>query len=370
MKREVKFFVTGEGKVCVEDLSPLEAMVLQQMGVKVKEYGDPIAPATPKRSLLRRVRVRGSLPDDVRSLESLHQDVVTNPEKYTDGDTTEGLSVFELKDYIMKKYLAKCLLCGLLCGGSFARKGRCPMTRPARYHHHFVHLGEEAEIGRTLVIELTGCNMRCKFCQKGELIRTARGRLLGKRLWNGIAREYDPADYCNISFLGGNPDQSIVGVLEFLNSGPEWSYNIPIVWHTNGYSTPSLYNLLRGLVDVWVVDFKYFDDRCSVSCSEAPRYVECAKQALETICELSPDVPVIVRHLILPGHWECCQKPLIEWLEGLKNQTLVHLMDQYRPAWKAAASVDLDRTITSSEKGRVEKLAASRGLCITRSRCG
>ena len=140
--------------------------------------------------------------------------------------------------------------------------------------------------------------------------------------------------------------------------------------HTNGYSTPSLYNLLRGLVDVWVVDFKYFDDRCSVSCSEAPRYVECAKQALETICELSPDVPVIVRHLILPGHWECCQKPLIEWLEGLKNQTLVHLMDQYRPAWKAAASVDLDRTITSSEKGRVEKLAASRGLCITRSRCG
>ena len=166
MKREVKFFVTGEGKVCVEDLSPLEAMVLQQMGVKVKEYGDPIAPATPKRSLLRRVRVRGSLPDDVRSLESLHQDVVTNPEKYTDGDTTEGLSVFELKDYIMKKYLAKCLLCGLLCGGSFARKGRCPMTRPARYHHHFVHLGEEAEIGRTLVIELTGCNMRCKFCQK------------------------------------------------------------------------------------------------------------------------------------------------------------------------------------------------------------
>jgi len=87
-----------------------------------------------------------------------------NPEKYTDGDTqrpvcirTQGLYHEEVLGQVppLRPPLRRV----------FARKGRCPMTRPARYHHHFVHLGEERKSVEPL-IELTGCNMRCKFCQK------------------------------------------------------------------------------------------------------------------------------------------------------------------------------------------------------------
>jgi putative pyruvate formate lyase activating enzyme len=369
-KKDVRFFVTEDGKVAIEDLSPLEMKILVRMGVTIREdEKDGDATTQPMWASLRKVVIDGPLPNNLKGLEALHQTVMQNLAGYmSNGKSEHGFSIFELKKRILESYLRNCHLCGLDCGGIHARQGHCPILRRARYHHHFVHLGEEKEIGRTLVIELTGCNLSCRFCQKGELIEGG-GHLLGRDVWSEIRNDYDVGDFGNISFLGGNPDQSITGVLRFMERAPAWAKRLPIVWHTNGYSSPSLYRLLDGIVDIWVIDFKYFDDTCAVACSDAPDYVEYAKQALQSVVTHSPYVPVIVRHLMLPGHFQCCQKPLIDYLETLKSHIILHLMDQYRPLWRVTPrETDLNRTITLAEKERVTQLAVDKDIPLTQPR--
>jgi len=50
---------------------------------------------------------------------------------------------------------------------------------------------------------------------------------------------------------------------------------------------------------------------------------------------------MIVRHLMLPGHLECCTKPVLRWLANTLPGALVNVMDQYRPMHRAAEFSEL-----------------------------
>ncbi len=224
------------------------------------------------------------------------------------------------------------------------------------------------EVGRSLAIELLGCNITCKFCQKGELINPKKLKVLPftPSLWEEIKREYNDTDFDNISFLGGNPDQSFLAVLDFLENAPEWAMSFPIVWHTNGYSSPLFYHLLSGLVDIVVFDFKYFNNSCAFKLSKAPFYKETAKTALKAICSQKLFPLVIVRHLLLPGHWDCCQNPLISWLKRNKMDVVFHPLSQYKPLWKITnRDYKLSRTLKEKESIRVKNYTFHSGLILS-----
>lgn len=373
-KRNIRIAVDRSGMVFIDDLSPLEVDLLKKLGTSCHSTLDsfPTAIHKPRYVSLKDFQLRYSLPHTLEPLLRIHQEVISGPSSNseliikTKKGKAELVTVFDLKRAIFAKYLKNCALCGHRCGGKRVEQALCPVSRPARYHQYFVHLGEEVEIGTTMVIELTGCNMECVFCQKGNLIHTEEGFLLDRKLWGYLEKEYKMNSFFNLSFLGGNPDQSFLGVLGFLESAPLWAQKFPIVWHTNGYSTPEFYDLLSGLVDLWVIDFKYFSDECAVELSGAPNYTETAKIALQKICSLSKDTPVLVRHLILPGHWECCQKPLMEWLCGHRSEIIFHPMAQYRPHWKVRDDYGtLSSPLKREEFEAVKHRAEEKGLSLT-----
>lgn len=370
-KQEIRLFISKDGMMVVEDPSPLEMTILKRLGIRLHENHYSNCKVSPKYNLLRDYRIPLSVRGGYKRLLAIHNEKVREALSGEDSMFDYGYSLFDLKRSLLKRFLKRCCLCGYRCKGERGITSECPMRRPSYYHQHFIHVGEEREVGRTLVIELAGCNMRCKFCQKGELIKIEDVGVspFTPALWEDLKREYRQEGFNSISFLGGNPDQSLLAVLDFLEHAPDWASHLSIVWHTNGYSSPELYLLLWGLVDIWVFDFKYFNDDCALNLSQTPNYKETAKSALEAICNMETVSPVIVRHLLLPGHWDCCQRPLIEYLSRyLKNRIIFHPMEQYLPLWKITPEDgEVNRRITTKEIRQVLDYTCQSGLIVTSS---
>ena len=137
--------------------------------------------------------------------------------------------------------------------------------------------------------------------------------------------------------------------------------SIPVVWNSGGYETADTLRLLKGLVDIWMPDLKYYDSALSARFSDAPDYFEVASAALgEMIRQSGPPVfgesgalrrGVLVRHLVLPGH----RDDSIRLLEALHEKFpdhpfLLSLLSQYTPDFAADAPFpELHRRLTSFE---------------------
>ena len=89
-------------------------------------------------------------------------------------------------------------------------------------------------------------------------------------------------------------------------------------------------SILAELIDIWLPDFKYGNDECAAKLSAAPRYFEVVTRNHKLAYNVSSG-NMIVRHLVLPGHLECCTKPILEWIAKNTPRALVNIMDQYRP---------------------------------------
>jgi len=67
---------------------------------------------------------------------------------------------------------------------------------------------------------------------------------------------------------------------------------------------------------------------------------------------------LLIRHLVLPNHVECCSFPVLEWIaRNIRDKCIVNVMDQYRPCWKAMEYKDINRRITPEEFDAVLKKA-------------
>ena len=84
----------------------------------------------------------------------------------------------------------------------------------------------------------------------------------------------------------------------------------PVVWKSDFYGTPDAFELLNGIVDVYVADFKFGNDACAYRLAKVDRYVSILTRNLVA----ANQGDLIVRHLLLPGHFECCYRPIVEVL--------------------------------------------------------
>jgi putative pyruvate formate lyase activating enzyme len=87
------------------------------------------------------------------------------------------------------------------------------------------------------------------------------------------------------------------------------------------------------VIDVYLSDFKYGNDRCARRLSKVDRYFEVVSRNHRLAagqCE------ILLRHLVMPGHVECCTKPVLDWVAAnLPNERLrVNVMDQYHPDYQ------------------------------------
>ncbi len=234
------------------------------------------------------------------------------------------VTMLDLKIELARRQLQKCMLCGRRCGVNrlAGEKGVCGLNAEASVAGSFVHIAEEAPINPSLLIELYGCGMRCVYCQKKELCTPRQKQKLTPALWHGSAHEA----VRSLSFIGGNPDESLYAILQFLNTAPD-DFCLPVVWNCSGYGTAAVYNLLDGAVDVYVPDVKYGNNKCAEALSHSPHHVETVLSCLPEM--ISQRVPVYVRMLILPGHCECCHIPALHSLKKYKDKIVLNIMDQF-----------------------------------------
>ena len=133
----------------------------------------------------------------------------------------------------------------------------------------------------------------------------------------------------NINYVGGNPDQHLHTIVESLKY---MDINVPLLWNSNFYFTMETLEILVDLIDIWLPDFKYGNDECAFKYSRVRRYFEVVSRNHKVLHDRGEEM--IIRHLVLPGHLECCTKPVLRWIAENVPRALVNVMDQYRPEFR------------------------------------
>ncbi len=269
-------------------------------------------------------------------------------------------SYFDLKVALSERLLRNCRLCERMeeVNRVAGEVGFCRCGQDMEVSTFFEHMGEEPELVPSGTIFTLGCTIRCLHCQNWSISQMHEdGR---KYSYADLAKivERLRADGCrNINLVGGEPTPWL---RDWLRVFRLVEVNVPVVWNSNSYYSQLTAELLYGFVDVYLLDFKYGPGECAENLSSAPGYWgTCTRNHLlaKKFGEL------IVRVLVLPGHLECCTKPILEWIGGnLGRNTRVNLMFQYRPEWRATEVPELRRRLTREEMKRALELAKASGL--------
>jgi putative pyruvate formate lyase activating enzyme len=144
--------------------------------------------------------------------------------------------------------------------------------------------------------------------------------------------------------VGGDPNPHILYILKTISLIRE---NIPVIWNSNFYASQEAMYLLDGVVDLYLSDFKYGNDECAMRLSGISNYWNVVTRNHKIAFE-SGDM--IIRHLLLPGHVECCTFPILDWIyENLGKGVVLNIMDQYRPLYRAFNHNDISGFLQRQE---------------------
>lgn len=252
---------------------------------------------------------------------------------------------------------AECRLCPRDCRADrrAGELGRCGAGPDAAFYMDYVHYGEEAELVPSHTVYLTGCNLRCVFCHTAEERRTRPARRLTPAALGELVERGRAQGARNLNLLGGEPTVNLPALLRLLAAVRDVP---PVVWNTNLYATGEALARLEGLVEVWLADLKFGSAACGERLAGAADYWDVARARLGEL----DAARTIVRHLVLPGHLDCCTRPVLEWLAAELPNVRVSLKLDYLVMPAARADADIGRFLTREEARRAGELAGSLGL--------
>jgi len=249
---------------------------------------------------------------------------------------SERFSLLDVKHELLNRILRKCVLCEWKCKVNRAEgeKCACRLSAETRVATFFRHFGEEPPlVGRkgSGTIFFTGCNFRCVFCQNCDISQDpTAGKPVTPTTLASIMSTLRIEGAANINLVGGEPTPHLHTILKALNIT---NLNVPILWNSNMYLTNEAMEILADVVDIWLPDFKWGNEGCAVKYSRVTRYFEVVSRN-HKIAQDSGDM--IIRHLVIPGHVECCTKRVLEWVAEFCPRAIVNVMGQYRPQYLVA----------------------------------
>jgi len=285
----------------------------------------------------------------------------------------------ELARRVTRAYriLEKCVLCGRQCEANRTEdppKGASCFTGVrARIDGYGAHHGEEAALrgwAGSGTIFFSWCNLRCQYCQNSEISQDGRGREYEPDDIAGMMLDLQDQGCHNINLV--TPSHVIAQILASVKIAAERGLQLPIVYNSGGYDDPTGLALLDGVVDIYMPDMKYGDSATARIYSNVRNYHSINKRAIKEMHRQVGDLVLdgrglarrglLVRHLVLPEGLANTGKILKFLAEEISPNTYVHLMDQYRPAYRASEFPPLARPLTDTEYGRAVKLARKYGI--------
>jgi putative pyruvate formate lyase activating enzyme len=262
-----------------------------------------------------------------------------------------------------RQHLRRCMLCEHRCGADreAGQRGPCQADGIARVFKHRVEYGEERELIPSHLFYLSGCDLRCAFCiAEVNAFDPRRGRPLTGEFFRAAVAQGRQQGARTLQWVGGEPTVHIPTILEVMAGCPELP---PVVWKSDFHGTPESFALLKGTIAVYLADFKFGNDRCGRRIAGIDDYVRIVTRNLDVARRQGT---LIVRHLLLPGHFDCCYRPIVAWLGANLPAVAFSIREGYLPSWRAGAGryAELARPLDRDDGERARQLASDSGLRI------
>ena len=262
---------------------------------------------------------------------------------------------------LLKQKLSPCTVCPFQCGvDRFTdNAGRCGMGYKPRVSSWSLHHGEEPPISGSRgsgTIFLSGCPMRCAFCQNYPISQLRHGQDMSVEELAEKMLELQRKGAHNINFV--TPTHFVPQIADALHIASDRGLRLPIVYNSSGYDDVHTLRLLDGFIDIYLPDMKYSNDAHAKLYSGATDYVSVNRSAIEEMFRqvgglvLDSDGMarrgLIVRHLVLPAGISGTGE-VLEYIAGLSTSIGISLMSQYFPAHRAEEYKELRRKLTQNE---------------------
>lgn len=257
--------------------------------------------------------------------------------------------------------LSKCDICPRKCGVNREKGelGFCKMKDKIKIARYSLHYWEEPIIsGETGsgTIFFSGCNLKCIFCQNYKISSENMGKEISVERLKEICLELQNMGANNINLVTGTHFLPLIK--EALILAKKEGLTIPIVYNTSSYENVESLKEMEGLIDIYLPDLKYYDNKLAENFSLANNYFEIATNAIKEMVRQTgkPVIEnnimkkgVIVRHLLLPNHLEDSKK-IIKYLHDTYDEDIyISIMNQYTPIKKFDKYPELNRTLTYKE---------------------
>lgn len=300
-------------------------------------------------------------------------------------------------------HLRNCNLCPRLCGvNRYETTGMCLIGDKAKVNVIAPHFGEEPCIqghNGSGAVFMSGCNMRCIFCQNYDIAHQRNGMdLTPEELGQWYLKLQETGNVHNINIV--TPEHVVPQVALSILHAAELGLRVPIIYNTSSYDSLASLELMDGLVDIYLADFKVWKPSTSKRLLKADDYAETAKESIKAMQKQVGDlcftgdgiakVGLLVRHLVMPGK-EAEGAEIMRFLASeVSTDCFVNIMEQYHPdahvgkkkrrrrtpsaegeekslnmpedADEEVRYSDINRSVTSDEISSVREAAVGAGL--------
>ena len=272
----------------------------------------------------------------------------------------------------MEELFDKCRLCPRECmvNRNKGELGYCKASNKLVIGGYHLHMWEEPIISGdngSGTVFFSYCNLGCVYCQNYDISINNIGEEITIERLSDIFIELQDMKAHNINLV--TPTHYIPLIKDSIILAKEKGLNIPIVYNTSGYEKVDSLKLLEGLIDIYMPDFKYYDNKLG-KYSNVSNYFEVASTAIEEMYrEIGKPVyngnilvkGVIVRHLVLPGSVEDSKKIIKYLYDKYGDNIILSIMNQYTPVRKCKYK-ELNRMVTKKEYEEVVDYAYEIGV--------
>ncbi len=287
------------------------------------------------------------------------------------------LSDREFKDKVEQSFniIKNCALCPRKCGvdRTSGEKGACKVLDKPYVSSWGPHFGEESPlVGRygSGTIFFGYCNLACVYCQNWTISHLGEGEEISFDDLAAVMIFLQNSGCHNINLV--TPTHQVPQILKSLYIARENGLKLPIVYNSGGYEALETLKILDGIIDIYMPDFKYADEKFAEKYSKIRNYPQVAKQSLKEMYKQVGDLIInedgialrglLVRHLVLPNNIAGTEEVVKFIAEEISKNTYINIMDQYRPCWHANEYPELNRRITKNEFEEAINVAIKYGL--------
>lgn len=273
----------------------------------------------------------------------------------------------------MLDLLKNCELCPRKCGvNRYEKVGICGAGNLVKVSYYSLHQWEEPIISGTNgsgTIFFSNCNLKCIFCQNKKISHESYGKEISNTRLKEIMLELEKKGAHNINLV--TPTHYVPQIIEVLDNIKDKKLHIPVVYNTSSYENIDTIRRLEGLVDIYLADLKYFDNKLALMYSSAPNYFDYASKAIEEMYKqvgkpvFDGDIlkkGLVVRVLVLPGHVDDSKKTIEYLWKKYGNNIFISIMNQYTPIRNDFNFKNLNRAVSNKEYDEVLTFACELGI--------